>query len=214
MMEAKPRAMDLETRRPGFTLVEMMVAVALAVIIIAVVVTVFGRGSRIVSMAHARTEAMHNASVALDFLERDLKAAYLDPDGPVFQGQPDTVSFYTNAEQAGGAGASLVTYLLGTEALPDGTQVGALRRQAGPPGEPPATDVPVGLGVIGFSLRYFRGGQWTDTWDSTDQTAPAQYRRLPECVEVTMQVVDTRGHMQKADEPPVYLSRLIALPGS
>jgi prepilin-type N-terminal cleavage/methylation domain-containing protein len=70
----------------AFTLVEMLVAVALGVIILAVAVTAFQQGGAVSRVSHAKTEAVHNARVALQMLERDLEQAYLEPTGEKFVG--------------------------------------------------------------------------------------------------------------------------------
>ena len=80
----------VERLQAGFTLVELMVAVALATIILAIAVTVFAQGSRVAALMHARSEAMHNAWVGLEMFEKDLQAACINPDGGIFLGVYDT----------------------------------------------------------------------------------------------------------------------------
>jgi len=201
-------------RQAGFTLVEMVVAVGLGAIIVAVVVSVFAHGSRVTSVTNARSEAYHNVTVALGFLERDIHSAFLEADGEQFKGYADNVTFCTMAEQAGESGATTVTYQLGLESLPDGVQVDALRRLSVPFSGTPSSNAAVGLGITAFSLRYFYDGSWgsADEWDSTNSADATQYRRLPRCIEVSIEGVDTRGFMEKTGEDPVVVRRLIALP--
>ena len=65
------------TQRPrsGFTLVELMVAVALALILMSVVMLVFSQSLGVFRRAQATTEAIHSAQVALDFLGKDIEGA-------------------------------------------------------------------------------------------------------------------------------------------
>jgi len=76
-------------RRGGFTLTELLVAVALAMIITGIVATVFGQASRLFSRSDALVEAMNNARVAMDFIEKDLQGAFLQADGAIFIGKDD-----------------------------------------------------------------------------------------------------------------------------
>ena len=64
--------------RSGFTLVELLVTVALAIIIVGIVVVAFAQGGGVFTLAHAKIEAIHSAQVALDFLERDIRSALDD----------------------------------------------------------------------------------------------------------------------------------------
>jgi type IV pilus assembly protein PilW len=59
----------------GFTLVELLVGIALALVITAVVVSVFGRASRATNVTQAVNEIQEQARVALDMLQRDVRSA-------------------------------------------------------------------------------------------------------------------------------------------
>ncbi len=99
-------------RRPGrrFTLVELMVALALALIISAVAVTAFTQTAGVGSMAHARIDAMHNARSALRMIDHDLRAAYIEPDGHFFTGETDYIEMLTVSGQGGVSGPARVRY--------------------------------------------------------------------------------------------------------
>ena len=75
-----------DAARRAFTLVEMMVALALTLIVGLVTMTAFQQGSELFSAAEARTEACNNARTAMRFLEQDLAGAFLRPDGAQFVG--------------------------------------------------------------------------------------------------------------------------------
>ena len=74
----------------GFTLVEMMTSVALALIMMAVTITAFSRGAALFRLAHAKTEVVHSAQVALEFLAQDIQSAVIDANGRAFVGVLDT----------------------------------------------------------------------------------------------------------------------------
>jgi hypothetical protein len=77
-------------------------------------------------------------------------------------------------------------------------------------------------------IRYFYEGQWYDGWDSTNQYGwngvddlPAgagvggddvQFNRLPQVVEVTFRLVDSKGVLDEEENNPVVIRRLIELP--
>ncbi|MEO8308867.1 MAG: PilW family protein [Pseudomonadota bacterium] len=59
----------------GFTLVEIMVAMAIGLVMTAVIVTVFGQSTQSSKVNQARGEIQEQARVALDTLQRDLRQA-------------------------------------------------------------------------------------------------------------------------------------------
>jgi type IV pilus assembly protein PilW len=68
--------MTARTTRPsGFSLVELMIGMALALILAAVVVTVFSRSSRTSSVTQTINEIQEQARVALDMMQRDVRLA-------------------------------------------------------------------------------------------------------------------------------------------
>jgi len=69
----------------GFTLVEMLVSVALAVILMVIVGTIFGQASRLFRLSRARIRAVNNARVAMDYMEADLEGVY-DGTEALFRG--------------------------------------------------------------------------------------------------------------------------------
>ena len=119
--------------RSGFTLIELMVSVALGLIIMLVAVTAFTQGAGVTTLSHAKTEAMHNAQIALDFLEKDLEAATLNAEGSLFVGTHDsipadgftgeTLEFLTVSGQAGITGNAHVRYYATTRAGEAGSRL-------------------------------------------------------------------------------------------
>jgi len=119
--------------RRGFTLIELMVSVALGLIIMLVAVTAFSQGAGVTMLSHAKTEAMHNAQIALDFLEKDLEAATLNAEGSLFVGMHDsipadgfsdeTLELLTVSGQAGIVGNAHVKYYATTRAGEAGSRL-------------------------------------------------------------------------------------------
>ncbi|KXB05752.1 hypothetical protein AKJ51_04850 [candidate division MSBL1 archaeon SCGC-AAA382A20] len=258
-----------------FTLVEMLVAVALGVIILGVAVTAFKQGGDVASVSHAKTEAVHNARVALSMVERDLQNAYLEPGGNVFIGTDnsprDRLELLTLSEQAGVTGYAHVGYYL------TNTDGQVLKRYYDtsstfwPSASKPWNSAPAspeeyvaGFGIQELELRYYYDGYWFREWNSWDTSGYLYndkngsvswesdeevwsdeddsgtynsgdvkvyygddgswdtptgaksfdlfYRRLPEVVEVTIEVIDSDGVLAKEQYNPIQIRRLIELP--
>ena len=103
--------------RSGFTLIEMMVAVGLAVLITTMVAVAFRQGWEVWAQTYLKIEAMHNAQVALDYLETDLRGAYLEV-GQLFLGIEDN-SKGTIDNDGGGVGAADSPALLPPAVAPE-----------------------------------------------------------------------------------------------
>lgn len=193
-------------RAGRFTLVELLVAITLSLIIGGVALTAFTQTAGVGSLANARIEALNNARAVVTILERDLRSAYLEPDGTVFAGTPDDVELLTLSGQGGVFGPARVVYDLG--AAGDGTYT--LFRTAGPArGAAPAIDDDdvVAFNIVSFSLRYYYGGAFYSEWDSGD-SARESWRRLPAVVEISVETVDDDGKLEGSGES---LRRLVDL---
>ncbi len=93
-----------------FTLVELMVALAMALIIGAVAVTALTQTSGVTSLAHARIDAMHNARAGVAIIESDLRSAYIEPGGEIFSGEEDWLEMLTVSGRGGTPGPMRVRY--------------------------------------------------------------------------------------------------------
>ena len=63
------------TRHSGFSLIELMVGMAIALLLAAVIVTVFSRASKTSSVTQTINEIQEQARVALDMMQRDVRLA-------------------------------------------------------------------------------------------------------------------------------------------
>jgi len=244
-----------QNAKRGFTLTEMMVAVALAVIILLVVVTAFTQASGVTTLSHANTEAVHNAKVAMSLLEKDLESAFLDPTGQRFysynRGSLGIVLEFLTSSDLGTIDGGSYVRPAGTHVVyyvDDTTGIRRLIRWSEPYVDPAGASLNPGLplagqdnyeiawGIESFQARFFHDGTWYDPasgdhWnsadpygaDGTDDEPPAapspglggddvQYRRLPQVVEVTLEVTDADGVLGKEQNNPVTLRRLMDLP--
>ena len=67
--------MRVDKRQRGFTLVELMVAMAIGLVMTAVIITVFSQASRTGTVTQAGNEIQEQARVALEMLQRDMRQA-------------------------------------------------------------------------------------------------------------------------------------------
>ena len=70
----------------GFTLVEMMVAVAIAGIVFAAMVTAFNHQQRTFMLQDQLSQMIENARVAMDIMTREIRVTGYDPTGAEFVG--------------------------------------------------------------------------------------------------------------------------------
>lgn len=63
------------SRHPGFTLIELMVSVALMLILVGAVIMIFKDSSEVFSMSDAKMSVYQNGRVALDLMARELTSA-------------------------------------------------------------------------------------------------------------------------------------------
>jgi len=79
--------------RPAFTLVELVVAMAIFSLMMMVLINIFSSSQRVWSTTAARNEMFENARIALDIMSRDLQAAFYGntPQSGTY-GAPDWVN--------------------------------------------------------------------------------------------------------------------------
>ncbi len=174
----KPAAQPLP-RPAGFTLVELLVALALAVVISGLILTTLALANQ-TRRSHAGRAACRAATGrVLQQLANDLERTFLFPknEDTAFQltrgaAASNAVWELSFARTAAAAGASdlrwaevaRVTYRLVEENLTNLTLTCASRPLAGPAAfQPPVTNA-VFAGLEQCEVRLFDGQQWQDTW--------------------------------------------------
>ncbi len=216
----------------GFTLLELM----LALLIVATLVPILYNSLRVAyrekASAEAAVEPVRTAEIAMDWLRLDLGDAMPPgvqvPGGPLLLAGPfegtegtddrgregDDLQFYTTADsplhETNNSEIKFVELCVIT--APNGDHVLARRvvrdllsDQA------PNPDVEVLCRGIGaFSLRYFDGTNWADTWDSTEED-----NTLPAAVEVTLTLDRPNGPTHNPDGSQSFkFTRVFQLPCS
>lgn len=211
--------MSRQTRHnSAFTLLEMLLALALMGILATVLYSSFRAGFRARSRAEAAIDPVRRSTLALESMRKDVESA-LPPTGILagaFLGgdavsaasgkDSDALSFFAAAEDSAGAAVRKVEFALAATGDANG-QVLVRRITANilsPKVQVPAEEV-LCRDVISLNLRYFDGYEWQDSWDST-----ARGNALPLAVEAQLAIA-TAGARQTM-EPGYQIIRIFVLP--
>lgn len=167
----------------GFTLLEMLVAIAMVAIITASLYSALYVGFRAQRSATRAVEPARAATLTLQLLEQDLEGAmsptgilagqFLGTDGNGLNGA-DSLTFYSSANvPVNGESGSDSRYVeFSVAAALDDQQPALLRRVTSnllPSNAPLVREQVLCRNVRAFSLRYFDGTQWLESWDSAGQ---------------------------------------------
>ncbi|MBT6046545.1 MAG: prepilin-type N-terminal cleavage/methylation domain-containing protein [Candidatus Scalindua sp.] len=197
--------------KSAFTLIELIVAIALASILILVTAMIFKQASSAFSQSDARSEVYQNVRAAFDIIKRDISGATLNTRYELFQAFNDVsaASYSTIGAKEGSdiltllsstpnladKPVALITYYLkddnilyklektDTSTLNTGISIFNLKTET--------EYKKLGLNVSSLQFRYYDKDavvKWVDTWETGTNTA---YQYLPNAVEVEMTVSDT-----------------------
>jgi len=116
---SSPRPLHLRIHRAAFSLIELLVAMAVLAVLLILLTQVFSMVSGIWNAGRSQADNFAQARVALDVMGRDLQAAVLRPDLPAFfvGGAPE-LAFYTkqqslaSATNSGNRPLSQVSYVV------------------------------------------------------------------------------------------------------
>lgn len=186
-------------RHGGFTLLEILIALAILAIVLTVLFKTFQSTLDAIAAVDEETEVYRMARISMDVIGTDLRSTYWRDDDPRtgFAGADagdgetaaDTLQFGALINQTlatGGEAVALasVSYRLEPETAPAEQAFGTetlfylMRDTAGGAGAGERADV--GERVVSFNLSYFQEGTWHDSWDS------AQTKKIPEAVEIEL----------------------------
>lgn len=167
----------------GFTLLEMLVAIAMVAIITASLYSALYVGFRAQRSATRAVEPARAATLTLQLMEQDIEGAmsstgilagqFLGSDATGLDGA-DGLAFYSSANvpTAGESGSDSrhVEFLVAADV--DDQRPALYRRVTSnllPSNAPMIREQVLCRNVRAFSLRYFDGTQWLDSWDSAGQ---------------------------------------------
>ncbi len=189
----------------AFTLVELIVAIALASILILVTAMIFKQASSAFSESDARNEVYQNLRAAFDIIKRDISGATLNTNHELFKAfdnidansylsinakeGSDIITILSSAPNFEDKPVALITCFLNTDNIlskAEITDTNTLNASIAGFNPDDATGYQLGFNVGTWQLKYRdTDGTWGDTWDSTAK------KYLPDAVEVKMTVSDT-----------------------
>jgi type II secretion system protein J len=218
----RPRIHSPSTRTSGFTLIELVVALA----IVAIIAASLADSLWIAYHATQRTEAAitpsRQASIMMDFISSDLQNALQTGTTATtlignFEGtqaqddrghEADDVIFFSTAESPQHVDANgeikqielTVEHIAGTN---DYALVRRVTRNLLAEVQPAPDEEIICRGVSSFTLQYFDGSNWDTTWDST-----VEDKTIPAAVQVKVELEDTNA---SSKSPPINYERIIPL---
>jgi type II secretion system protein J len=189
----------------GFTLLEVLIAVAIMAGIVTVIYTSFSTASRNVAQAEARRDAADLARTLLTKLTDDISNAYYNQsmketffygkksgtqqDAPRF----DTIALttLTNWRKPNSKETDLWEVGYRFEEAPEKNGTVLIRKEKKEFGTDNAPleggiDYTLTERIKSLRLRYYNGSTWTDDWDNTSQRS----LQLPKAVEITLALDD------------------------
>ena len=178
--------------KSAFTLIELIVAIALASILILVTAMIFKQASSAFSQSDARSEVYQNVRAAFDIIKRDISGATLNTNREWFNGDLNTIEFLSSTSNDNDQPITLIKYFLNGTTLnkSENTDTTFLNLSISSFGTATSTGI-LGLNVSTLQFRYYDKGavgqKWGDTWDCPGTNTSF----LPDAVEVEMTVSDT-----------------------
>lgn len=219
-------------RRKGLTLVEILVVSAIFAIIALSLFVVFRAGLESWSRTQAHLEVYQTARTTIDWLTRDLSAAYLNSNNANIEFRAWTAGGSTWVSPSGGSEVFFIAALNPTQNDPNAkfelchvgywlnstthelmryyyTQVGAapdysFSAHVGTA----ALHSKVAKNVYGFTLQYFdsTGAGPTNSWDSRNSSlVPAQRGKKPTKVQITLIIQEPNSTRQQTFATGVYI---------
>jgi type II secretion system protein J len=202
-------------RHNGFSLIELTLAMAMAAMLALSLYTAMNVAQRARRSAVAAGEPMRLATIAADIVRQDLDNAQ-PPTGTLAgpfvgmhetapNGNADTLEFYAlgadqpPTDEQFSEGMRKIEIYVQTDVQPP-VLVRRVTRNLLASSEAPVEEEVLCRDVRTFSLRYFDGIAWQETWDST-----LTDNVLPMAISLTIQVGGS------ASAPPQAVTRVLAL---
>lgn len=212
-VRATSSACRARRRRGAFTLLELVVGVAMTAVVAVSLVTAMSITFRARDSARNQTNAAREATIAMDVIEQEfagvlapregslLAGAFVGTDSGAPDAPADVVEFYALGRDAGAPiddpfaeGPRWVQLSLGADARGRPALVRRVDRNLlATIQEEPEPEVLL-TGVTSLGLRYYDGFEWLEDWDST-----LTGHSLPLAVEVTIEMDD--ASLQDPEEP-------------
>lgn len=175
----------------GFTLVEILVAVAVAALLLSTIYGVFQTVAGAKQRLDQEGESYHQARVIFDRLSRELRGAYAPAansrsrfEGGTNDRGETYLRFTTTASTPlSGAGIGEVSYLLQQDPdHPAGRKVLERSEQGLTSATQTAQGYRIASGIETLTLRFYHQGGWSEQWPAANPV------RLPQAVEISLQL--------------------------
>lgn len=217
------------TRHPfsrGFTLIELLLALAIAAVLGLTVYSALASGFRARDVVNDQIELARESAVLLDLIERDFASVVTPSSSTTSVGTTLNGPFVGYPLSAGsGAEAHSVSFcVLERDPKTDrdavqrvelilansGGQMGLVRkvqRNLLATALPEPEEEALSRRVRAFTVRYYDGNGWIETWDSTQLED-----RLPVAVSVTIELAPpTTKRQSRQDDRPYSATRIIPI---
>jgi len=205
------RASTIPVARRAFTLIEILISLAIVSCIVTMVYGSYAATSRSLEVYNARMACSERAHLVLRMMARQIRCAYLPASEPApaqAKAKPPGIAsapnpaFRADPQEAHGEILSLTT--TGGFGLDDAMGLSriacrydrhsgilAIRCETGTQRVDASQDSrtwqPVAKGVTDIELAFYDGRQWQTRWDSR------QARRLPQAVRINLAVAEENG---------------------
>ncbi len=168
----------------GFTLVELLIALAITALILSVIYTTLTQGFQIFFAVQGRSELHKAAQSILRLMGWELEQSFL---GDAFVGQTNSISFSTHSRGFGSLmGSSIdqikVEYFLARKE--GGAGFALMRRESS---LTVSRVDELADGIYGLEISYFEGPGWKSGWNSDDCNC------LPRAVRITLALITPEG---------------------
>ncbi|MBC8473833.1 MAG: prepilin-type N-terminal cleavage/methylation domain-containing protein [Candidatus Omnitrophica bacterium] len=178
----------------AFTLVEILIALAILAMIVASTFTIFRSSAKSWQKGEIRSERYHNARVAIGRMSMEIsQAVIIENSDARFIGQPDEVSFVSFVSSTEG-----VFEQAEIEYWFDSAQKVLMRNEDAEPDYDFSTqdysDI-LADGISELEFSYYDGSTWVDSWDSRfiDEETGDEVDSLPKAVKIKIQVQDKKA---------------------
>lgn len=188
--------------RSGFTLMEVLIAIAILGIVMAIVYGSFVQTKRVIGMTEVAVDELRGVRTAFKRITLDLSMAFIvqNSENTIFIGTDDYYGGYSNDsvdftsfanrmrnKDARESDQMEAGYYI--ERSYDGDSVLMKREKRRIDSNPTygGKIYEISEEVLGLNFRYLEQGAWLDSWDSRVS------KRLPEAVEITITIKDLNG---------------------
>ena len=188
--------------RTGFTLVEILIALAILAMVVASTFTIFISSSKSWQKGETRSERYHNARISMGKMSTEISQAVISENSPArFIGEKDGARFVSFVSTSGGVfGLAEIEYWL------DKDRKLLMRNEDTDPDYDFSTqdysDI-LASNISTLEFSYYDGLIWSDTWGSDlaeEEESPEEMQGLPKAVKIKIKVEDKKGRESETFE--------------